>query len=105
MKTKQKSNLTTLAILTMLTLLTWVAIEAYQKFITRDPGNIPPEVLAPLKPTLDKTVLDLLESRKNYTDDEISQFNPSSKSISETVTTNATQSAQVKTASQSAQAQ
>lgn len=73
---KQKSNLTILAVLTMLTLLTWVAIEVYQRYVKIDFGNIPPEVLAPLTPTLDKKTLDLIESKKSYTDEEISHFTP-----------------------------
>jgi hypothetical protein len=73
---KQRSNLTTLAILTMLTLLTWVAVEAYQRFTKIDFGSIPPEVLEQLQPTLDKKVLDLIETRKSFSDEEISQFAP-----------------------------
>ncbi len=75
---KPKSNLTILATLTMLTLLIWVAIEAYQRFIKVDYGNIPAEVFQPLAPTLDKKTLDLIENRKSYTDDEISNFSLSS---------------------------
>lgn len=93
----------------MLTLLTWVAVEAYQRFTKIDFGNIPPEVLAPLQPKLDKKVLDLIETRKTYSDEEISHFAPST-SAKPAATTPAptpasTQSAQTKTASPSAQSQ
>lgn len=109
MKSKQKSNLTTLAILTMLTLLTWVSVEAYQRFTKKDFGNIPPEILTPLQPNLDKKVLDLIETRKTYSDEEISHFVPSTTAkpaVSSPVPTPASsQSAQIKTASPSAQTQ
>ncbi len=95
---KQKSNLTTLAILTMLTLLTWVAVEAYQRFTKIDFGNIPPEVLEQLQPNLDKKVLDLIETRKSYTEQEISNFSPtvtSSPAAQASPSAQSTQSAQI----------
>lgn len=102
MKTKQRSNLTVLAILTTLTLLTWVAVEAYQRFRTVDYGNIPPEVLATLSPNLDKNTFALIESKKSYSEEEISHFTPATSGPSTQVspspssTSQSTQSAQIK---------
>lgn len=78
MQKRKTSNLTIFAILTTITLLTWVAIEVYQRLNKIDLTSIPQEVLTPLNPNLDTQILDSIEKRRSFSDDEVSQFSPGS---------------------------
>jgi hypothetical protein len=63
MRSKKQSNITIFAILTTLTILTWVVVEAYLAFTKKGFETIPQSVLEPLSPILDTQTLDLIEKR------------------------------------------
>lgn len=73
---KKRSDTTVLAILTILTVLTWVAFDAYRRLIQPVLHDIPPEVLAPLDPSLDTVILDNIEKRRTFTQQEILRYKP-----------------------------
>jgi hypothetical protein len=75
---KKNSNLTTFALLTTLTLVTWIFIEAYQRFYKANIQTVPPAILSPLTPILDSAYLDELEKRRQISDEEIAQYKQSS---------------------------
>lgn len=66
MKPKRKSNITVFAVLTTLTILTWVGFEIYQAFNKPGLTTISEEVLAPLTPSLNRVVLDNMEQRRFF---------------------------------------
>lgn len=68
---KKKSNITTFAVLTTLAILTWVLVEAYLLFNKRNFESVPEGVLAPLSPTLDTEVLDRIEKRRFFAQEEV----------------------------------
>lgn len=73
---KKRSDTTVLAILTILTVLTWVGFDAYRRLVRKDLQDIPPEVLAPLNPSLDTEILDNIEARRSFSQEEISRYEP-----------------------------
>lgn len=82
MKPKRKtSSLTIFAILTTITILTWVAVEAYQRFYKADIQTVPDALLVPLTTTLDTSVLDSIAQEKLFTPEQVSQFNPQKTQI------------------------
>lgn len=78
---KNNSNITIFAILTTITLITWVFLEAYQRFYKSDIQTISNNILSPLTPTLDTSYLEEIAKRKQVTPEEIGQFRSSSKPI------------------------
>lgn len=66
MKPKKQSNITVFAVLTTLTILTWVGFEIYQAFNKPGIVAISEEVLAELTPSLNKSVLDNMEQRRFF---------------------------------------
>lgn len=64
-KTKQPS-IVVFAALTTTTLFTWIFFEAYQILTKQDLESVPPAVLVPLSPTLDKNTLSEIESRTHF---------------------------------------
>lgn len=58
-----RSKITIFAILTAATILVWVAAEAYQRLKKTEVESIPGNILAPITPSLDKSVLDNMENR------------------------------------------
>lgn len=73
MKPKQ-TNLTVFAILTTLTLVTWAVVEAYVRFYKVDILSVPEKISAPLIPSLDTAVLDNLEQKVQFSDEQLLQF-------------------------------
>lgn len=76
---KKTSPITTLAVLTTFTILAWVVFGAYERFKKTDLSTIPAQVLAPLSPTLDSSVLDSLEKKRVFTKEEIDRYVPPTK--------------------------
>ncbi len=72
---KKSSNVTIFAILTTLTLVSWVFLEAYQRFYKKDIQTVPANIISPLTPSLDTQYLEELASKKQLTQEEISKFN------------------------------
>ena len=76
----KKSKLTILAILTTLTILVWIFIDAFLRFKQTTLTSIPDNILAPLEPTVDSKLLDSLEKKRVYTNEEIAKFSPEGQS-------------------------
>lgn len=76
----KRSSFTVYAILTTITLLTWVVYGAYERLQKIDLAVIPPKVLSPITPTLDTQALDLLENKKHVSEQQIQSFVPSTSS-------------------------
>lgn len=70
------SKLAGIAIFTAVTLFVWLGIEAFQRFTKRDLAPIPPEILSPLTPTLDKDVFQMIKSKKALSDAEAESLKP-----------------------------
>lgn len=76
MQKTKRSNITVFVILTTITILTWVIFDAYQRFNKTEIKDIPPEVLLPLSPSLDKQTLDNIEAKLYFSQEEVAQFTP-----------------------------
>lgn len=74
MNKKKSSFLTIFAILTTVTILTWISVTSYLKLKKIDLSSVPVEVLSPMNPDLDTTAFDSLEKKRVMTEEEISQF-------------------------------
>ena len=70
------SKLVGIAIFTAVTLFVWLGIEAFQRITRRDLTVIPPEILNPLTPTLDKEVFQTIKNKKALTEAEASSLKP-----------------------------
>lgn len=68
---KKQSNITMFAVLTTLAILTWVLVEAYLIFNKRNFESVPEDALAPLSPTLDTEVLNMIEKRRFFAEEEV----------------------------------
>lgn len=101
MQEAKRSNVTTLAILTVLTLLTWVFVETYQRLSKIEISNIPPGVLAPLEPTIDQEVLNILKNKEQFSDEQVNRFTPTVGNQNQITT--ATQATQTQESTASAQ--
>lgn len=73
---KRVSRITAFAILTTLTILTWVGFDALQRVGRRELEVIPEQVIAPLDPSLDPGVLANIEERRGITPEETSLYRP-----------------------------
>jgi hypothetical protein len=56
-------NLVTIAILTVITVVFWIAFGVFRIFSAKSETSVPNEVLIPLDPTLDKDVVDKIGQR------------------------------------------
>lgn len=68
---KKRSKITVFAVLTTATILVWVAAEAYQRLKKTEVASIPANILAPITPSLDKSVLDNMEGRLWVPENEV----------------------------------
>ncbi|HBL51859.1 MAG: hypothetical protein A3D24_03030 [Candidatus Blackburnbacteria bacterium RIFCSPHIGHO2_02_FULL_39_13] len=80
MDKKKGSFLTIFAIITTITIIMWISVSAYLNFKKVDLSSVPPNVLSPLNPNLDKEVFTLLEKKRLMSEEEISSFKPAFKS-------------------------
>lgn len=71
MRKQKQSKITTFAILTTVTVLTWVFVEAYLIINKTSLKNIPPEVLREIDPTLNVETLTEIERRRYFADTEV----------------------------------
>lgn len=72
MKKKLKTpTLVTTAILTMITVVFWIAFEVYRTITTKPAPTVPQEVIAPLNPTLDEGTLNKLQLRINLDENQV----------------------------------
>lgn len=63
MKNIKAPKLVTIAILSMITIMFWVAFEVFRTFTKAPDLSIPKEVTEPLNPTLDQNALSKLQGR------------------------------------------
>lgn len=68
---QQTPRLVILAILTALTVLSWVGFEVYRAFVDSAEPVVEEHVLAPLSPQLDASVLDELQRRRHLPESEL----------------------------------
>lgn len=68
---RKKSKITVFAVLTTATILVWVAAEANQRLKKTEVASIPNSILAPITPSLDKSVLDNMENRLWVPENEV----------------------------------
>lgn len=72
MKKTKTPNLVTIAVLTTITALFWVLFSIYRVF-TREPSPVvPPEILEPVSPSLDSSIIDKIQSRLFFSEGEVS---------------------------------
>lgn len=71
-----RSNLTIFAILTTVTIITWIAFDTYRRLNKPGVQPIPEKVLAPINPSLDTKILDNITERRAFSDEEVSLFVP-----------------------------
>lgn len=76
MQKTKRSNLTVFAVLTTITILTWVAFDAYQRFNRTELKDIPVSALAPINPSLNGEILDNIETKLFFSQEEVAQFTP-----------------------------
>lgn len=72
-KTK-KSSVTILAVLTTITLLAWVFLEAYQRFNKIEITSVSEKTLKELNPVLEREALRELLERKHFSVEEIDTY-------------------------------
>lgn len=63
MKKAKTPSLVTTAIITTITVFTWIAFGVYRALISTPPVNVPAEILAPLSPELDSQAMGRLTER------------------------------------------
>lgn len=63
MKKTKTPSLVTTAIITTITVFTWIVFGIYRALTATPPVNVPPEVLDPLSPELDPEAMGLLSQR------------------------------------------
>lgn len=100
MKQEKTSYITIVAIVTTITIVVWIAFSALQRLKKVEYLTIPPKVLAPLNPNLDKAALEALEKKRVMTEEEISLFSQKprpGKAAEATTSAEASLSAQKKT--------
>jgi hypothetical protein len=69
MKKKLKTpTLVTTAILTLITVVFWIAFEVIRTVTTKPPPTVPEEIISPLNPTLDENTLNKLQQRINLSE-------------------------------------
>lgn len=91
----KRSNVTILAVLTTITLLAWVFLEAYQRFNKIEITSISEKTLKELSPVLDREALSQLSERKHFSAKEIDIYQPSSSAPEIPATIESSESAQI----------
>ena len=69
-KTKVPS-IVTVAVLTLITSVSWVLFSIYRIFTSKPLPSVPAEILEPISPTLDTKQIDIIETRLFYDDSQI----------------------------------
>lgn len=74
MKKLKAPGLVTVAIFTTITIVFWVFYSLYTILISPSSQKVPPEILAPISPTLDVETLDKLQDRVFFKEGEAKVF-------------------------------
>lgn len=69
---RKKSKITVFAVFTTVAILVWIFTEAYSRLNKRELVSIPPQVIAPITPSLDTEVLGNMEKRLWFSESEFS---------------------------------
>lgn len=64
-------NLVTVLIFTLITSIAWVFFSVYRALTAKPNFDVPPAVLQPLSPNLDKSTIDKVEGRMYFEDNQI----------------------------------
>ena len=72
MKKTKTPSLVTIAILTTITALFWVFFSIYRVFTTEPSPVVPPEILEPVSPSLDSSIIDKIQARLFFAEGEVS---------------------------------
>jgi hypothetical protein len=70
MKKSKIPSLVTVAYFTLVTSIVWVAFSVYRVLTSKPDPTVPPEILAPISPTLNKSQIDNIESRIYYSNSD-----------------------------------
>jgi|SRR3989304_199548 len=60
------------AILTLITIFMWIAFSVYRILASQPPINVPPEILEPISPALDRQVLAAVSERTFFEEGQVS---------------------------------
>lgn len=60
-----------IGVLTLITIFFWIAFEVYRGFSIKPAPAVPTEILSPINPALDESVLNKLQQRVHLSDQEI----------------------------------
>lgn len=71
MKKPKAPKLITVAILTTITIVTWIFFSVYNVLTKKPPVTVPEEILAPVDPTLNSQALDKLENRIYFEENDV----------------------------------
>lgn len=71
MQKQKRSRLVTFALLTTVTVLTWVSVETYLIVKKTTIEEIPPEIIENIDPTLDTDILNTVEKRRFFNENTI----------------------------------
>lgn len=71
MKKTKTPNLVTLAVLTTITVVFWVFFSLYRVFTDEPSYDVPAEILEPVSPTLESSLIDKIESRIFFREEEV----------------------------------
>ena len=61
----------TIAVLTVITVVFWIGFETFRLVTKKPEAPVPPEIIAPLNPTLDANVITKLQQRVYLKEEEI----------------------------------
>lgn len=105
-KKKKRPNILIFAILTSITVATWVAFDVYRSFVKPAPVSVSQETLAPLSPTINEEALSQIQQRLWIGEEEARRLAPAVlPSPSPSPTPEATEEAQTAPATGEAEAQ
>lgn len=71
MKKTKTPNLVTLLVLTTLTVIFWVFFSIYRVFTDEPSYDVPAQILEPVSPTLDSSLIDKIEGRLFFREGEV----------------------------------
>lgn len=73
MKDPKRPRIVSLAILTTLTLLAWIAFEVWRAFTRPAPIQVESQIIEPLNPQIDTQVLESLKTKIFFSDEEVKE--------------------------------
>jgi hypothetical protein len=71
--TNKAPNIVVIGAITLITVVFWIVFGIVRILTTKGGGDVPPEILAPLNPTLDATIISQLEGKIFLSESEIGE--------------------------------